>query len=194
MPWMPLGWVGASGVSTAATYELISTTILGSSTSSVTFNITAAQQAAYKHLQLRVTYRGAANLSGDNPQIQFNSDTTYTNYYTHWLYGNGTSATAFATQSTNYRGIAVAQNMPDAGSTANVFGGMVIDILDAFNTGKNKTTRTLFGGTGYSMVGFGSGAWFSTSAISSITFAAYPGNLTNNIAANSRFSLYGVRG
>jgi hypothetical protein len=176
---------------TQTDFELIGTITLSAAQSSVTFT---GLPTDYKHLQLRIAYRGAANLAGDNPQIQFNSDTTYTNYYTHWLYGNGSGVTAFGTQSTNYRGIAIAQNMPDAGSTANIFGGIVVDILDAFSSSKNKTTRSLFGGTGYSMIGLGSGVWLSTSAISSITLAAYPGNLTNSIAANTRISIYGARG
>ena len=175
----------------ATSYELIGTILLTSAQSSVTF--AGIPASLYKHLQLRASYRGAANLSGDNPQIQFNSDSTYTNYYTHWLYGNGSSVASSTNQSTNYHGVAIAQNMPDAGSTANIYGSIVVDVLDAFNTSKNKTTRSLFGGTGYNMVGLGSGAWFSTAAVSSITVVAYPGTLANSIASGSRFSLYGVR-
>jgi hypothetical protein len=190
MSLIPLGFLG---MGTPASFELISTTVLGSSQTSVSFNVSSFA-STYKHLQLRISYRGAANLSGDNPQIQFNSDSTYTNYYTHWLYGNGSSASPFATQSTNYHGIAVAQNMPDAGAPANVYGAIVIDVLDAFSTSKNKATRSFFGSNNYNMVGLGSGSWFSTSAITSLTFYAYPGTGGNSIGTGSRFSLYGVRG
>jgi len=182
MPWMPLGWVGASGATTAATYELISTTLVGSAVSSVTFNITAAQQAAYKHLQVRLVAQ--TSTSSETIVMQFNSDTT-TNYRSHRLVGTGSTV-----NSADYGAQTKLIVCADIPTTTNAYAGAVIDILDAFSTTKNKTIRSL---TGYSASGTTifllGGAWFSTSAISSITLPASAGN----IAANSRFSLYGVR-
>lgn len=174
-------------------YELIGTITLAANQSIVTFAGIPASQ--YKHLQLRGVYRGVTNLAGDNPQISFNGDTTYTNYRIHWLYGNGTSPVGFQTQSTNYNGIAVAQNMADGGSAASQYGTFIVEIPDAFSTIKHKQVRSLWGSTGtYNNVGLGSGIWTNANAISSISITGYPGTGVNGIAAGSRFSLYGLRG
>jgi hypothetical protein len=186
MPWMPLGWVGASGaVSGGATYELISTTTLGSSTPSVTFNLTAANQSAYKHLQIRMATRTDRGTFNNDPiAIRFNGDTA-SNYRSHYFQGDGSNATAGDVG--NNTGAWIAWT---TGSTAatNAFGGAVLDIIDAFSSSKNKTTRTLSGHPGAIMLN--SGLWLSTASISSITLLSGTGA---NFISASRFSLYGVR-
>jgi hypothetical protein len=190
-----LGWVGASGaVAGPGTFELISTTVLASNTANVTFSITGTQQSTYKHLQLRILTRNSANVGGDNPAIVFNSDSTYTNYRLHYIQGDGTSATSNQNQSTNYPGAQIAVNMADSSFPANVFGAMIVDVLDAFNTNKYKTVRSFAGsyGTTIRNIGFNSSLWMNTAAISSITVQPYQG--LNSFATGSRFSLYGIRG
>jgi len=185
------GWRGNGAV---GVYELISTTILASTTTSVTFNITAAQQASYKHLQIRMTGRSTANVNGDNEMIQFNGDSTYTNYRSHYLQGTGSSVVSGTMQSTNFPGITTGNNMADASYASNIFTGAIIDILDAFSTTKNKTVRSLAGstpnGVALHAIHAGSGMWMNTAAISSVTMITYQ---SNNWAIGSRFSLYGVR-
>jgi hypothetical protein len=180
-----LGWgLSAPG----AAYELISTQVLASAAASVTFNLSAGQQAAYKHLQLRIITRSTAAGAEDNLKLQFNSDTA-TNYVTHNLYGTGTAANS------NWPG--AAQNYTQPGSTlgasavTNGFDAHIIDILDAFSTSKNKTVRSSAGFADPSIyrVYLTSGLWLSTSALSSLVIS------TNaSLATSSRFSLYGVRG
>jgi hypothetical protein len=187
--WMPLGWVSASGAGGAKfDYELISTTVLGANTASVSFNLTGTQQAAYKHLQVRILARSTSAVSEDNFKLNFNSDTA-SNYVQHVLYGTGSAV------SSNWPGGTQTYVQPGstvgASAASNVFSGHVIDILDAFSTSKNKTLRSFVGFPDSSVyrVQLYSGLWLSTSAISSLSFA------TNaNLATGSRFSLYGVRG
>jgi hypothetical protein len=183
---IPLGILASAGGK--ADFELISTTVLGSNQTSVSFTLTSGQQAAYKHLQLRVLTRSTAAGTEDNFKLQFNSDTA-TNYVTHNLYGVGSGSA-----SSNWPG--TAQNYTQPGSTlgasaaTNVFDAHIIDILDAFSTNKNKTIRTLAGFRDPSIgrVYLSSGLWLSTSAISTIAFTT-----NSQLAASSRLSLYGVR-
>lgn len=187
--WMPLGWVSASGNGgSTASFELISTTVLAATTSSVTFSLTAAQQAAYKHLQLRSTTRtDRAGQTSDRVYVQFNSDTG-SNYYAHNLWGDGTSALSGNGWGGLGTSIIVEGGSFGAAASANLFVPNVMDILDGFSTSKNKVIRGL-GGAPSSRVQLVSGSWNSTSAVSSITLTAI-----GSFVAGSRFSLYGVRG
>jgi hypothetical protein len=181
MPWMPLGWVGASGaVSGGPTFELISTTLVGSAVASVSFTLTSAQQAAYKHLQLRLTGQPVAN--GATMWVQFNGDNA-SNYNHHYLYGNGSTVTSGNGATAN--GVLVG-GVSGFGNT--IFMDAVMDILDVQSTSKNKTTRCLSGSS--TEIDLASGLWRSTAAISSLT-VYFTGT---NVNTNSRFSLYGVRG
>lgn len=177
-----LGW-GLSAP--AATFELIQTQVLASSAASVTFNLSAGQQATYKHLQLRITAKGNTTTNA-NVHLQFNSDTG-ANYSYHELYGTG-SAAGSANALSQTKVIQVAY-LPPTGSQ---FSASIIDVLDAFSTAKNKTVRTLKGEAdvsgGFLGVSLISGAWYNTAAISSITVL---GDFA--MAVGSRFSLYGVR-
>jgi hypothetical protein len=66
----------------------------------------------------------------------------------------------------------------------------VCDILDPFETTKNKTIRSLAGYGSGGNVNLYSGLWINTSALTSITILASSGNF----ASASRFSLYGIKG
>ena len=79
-------------------YDSIATTTVGAGgTTSITFS---SIPQTYTHLQLRMLTIG----NGSNTASGFmalNCDSTSTNYYTHYLYGNGATAAAGANQ-TNY--------------------------------------------------------------------------------------------
>jgi hypothetical protein len=68
----------------------------------------------------------------------------------------------------------------------------VIDILDAFETTKNKTIRSFGGqvGSGANLILLHSGFWNNTAAISSITLGV---NGAPQFATGCRFSLYGIK-
>jgi hypothetical protein len=166
--------------------ELISTILVGSGGASLlTFsNI----QQTYKHLQVRFTGRSTLNAEYDNLSFYFNNDTA-SNYSTHSLFGTGPSVSSNAFTSSVR--IYLPSQLAAGTYTSNSFSGGVIDILDYASTTKNKTTKTLHGGStsGTSMISLASGNWRSTSAITQISFET-----SGNIAANSRFSLYGIKG
>lgn len=142
----------------------------------------------YTHLQIRITSRStnASTLSWSN--LRINSDTTNANYKGHQLYGDGSSAASGVFGSSS--GIAAFLTTGST-ATANIFGTAIIDILDYTNTNKYKTIKVMQGsdsnGSGYVILH--SGAWLSTSSITSLNFLDTNGG---NYAQYSSFALYGV--
>jgi len=164
-------------------YDSLATVTLSASAASITF---AGIPSGYKHLQIRNLSRTDRAVTYTSNIIRLNGDTTNSNYSQHELFGNG------STVSTGGGGSSPIYSLiPGTSTTASVFEGEVIDILDYANTSKNKTVRILSGydGNGSGSIFFGSGSWMSTSAVTSITFTATSGN----IVANSQFALYGVK-
>ena len=159
--------------------EPIATQLLGSTQSTITFsNI----PNTYKNLQIRALQM---NTTTATTNLRFNGDTG-SNYSRHYLYGGGASATG-AGGSASQTNIGVLYN--ESTTCASV---SVIDILDYTLTSKYKTVRSLNGwdanGSGY--VFFYSGCWLNTAPITQITLTPDGGTF----AANTRFSLYGIKG
>jgi hypothetical protein len=177
---IPFGILSAAGeiVDVAGTYELISTTILGGTASSVTFSNLGDYSSTYKHLQLRVA---GNNTTSGAWRFRLNGDTG-NNYSYHLLFGNGSSVASVngTSESSGYFGFATAN--------ANVSAASVMDILDFASTTKNKTTRTLNGDVNFNVI-LASSAWYSTDAVTSLTLLA-----NVNFVTGSRFSLYGIKG
>lgn len=169
-------------------FELISTTILGSSTASVTFDVTGLG-STYKHLQIRTTVKsdGGGDTNGVAVNARFNSDTA-SNYSWHGLDTNQAEGVRNPSETTS------SSMRVFIGDNA-TYGAGVLDILDAFATSKYKTTRG-FGGNAssnasYKYLGLYSGSWRNTSAVTSINFISSSGS---NFVSGSRFSLYGIKG
>jgi hypothetical protein len=181
-----LGFWAAAGATSAPAYELISTTILGSDTASVSFDVTGLG-STYRHIQVRASSNTTDTTFGNtNLNARFNSDTG-SNYAFHILFGDitGVASAAATTQTFVAFGDMVA--------TASVFGGAVIDVLDFANTSKNKTIRSLSGTTpnpSLTRIALRSGLWMNTSAITGINL--FPG--VGNLKTGTRLSLYGIRG
>lgn len=159
-------------------FESIATVTIGAGgASSASFNSIAG---TYKHLQIRAM--GSLTSGGGECKIEFNGDTTVTNYYNHVLYGSGSTAAAASANNTSF-GFQL-----DSAAV----GGGVLDILDYANTNKYKTARNLSGndtnGGGY--ITFRSGLWKNTNAITDITIRPASGNF----AQYSQFALYGIKG
>lgn len=180
-----LGLLGASGAGVAGSYDLLETTILSSTASSVTFT-GLGSYTDYKHLQVRLVGRSSRSGSGENLRIRFNGDTG-SNYANHYLQGNGSSVASGA--ETSNTGM-WARNLNASSSPANAFGAFVIDILDFADTSKNTTVRTLGGSTSDNFIALSSGAYFSTNAITSIDLGT---QFSQDFVTGSRFSLYGIR-
>jgi hypothetical protein len=181
---------GAGGGVSLSDYELISSTILGSSTSSVSFSSLGTYSSTYKHLQIRWTARSdRSGQDNDVLGITFNGDSG-SNYAFHRLGGDGSSvfSEAGTSQTLPVFGYTVAAGT----TTSNSFGAGVIDILDPYSTTKNKTVRVLSGLVGgRSWVFLASGLWMNTASATSITLDQLYGP---NFIAGSRFSLYGIKG
>jgi hypothetical protein len=183
------GQLGGGAPAVTNSYESIATVTVGAGgQSSVTFS---SIPSTYKHLQLRCslkTSRTSSNLS--STPITFNGDTG-TNYTSHDIEGNGSSASASA--ATSQPAIDVGR-VAGNNSAANIFGFEIIDILDYANTNKYKTLRMLNGydANGSGVVALCSGLWLNTAAISSITFGT-PYDATGYLQYSS-FALYGIKG
>jgi len=173
-------------------YQSIATTTVSSPVATVTFS---SIPATFTHLQLRVVSKTTDTAVGeDSTNLYFNADTTYTNYRSHWIRGNGTSISASTIQASGYN--IYAGIIPTSGSgQTGYFGASVIDILDYTNTNKFKTVRTFNGdnmmNVSYNFIGFYTSLWKSTAAITDITFTV-PGG--TNYAQYSKFALYGIKG
>jgi hypothetical protein len=182
---------------TASSYELYtafesiaSATGTGSS-SEITFsNI----PATYQHLQIRGIGRLDVGTGGVTSRIRLNSDTG-SNYASHLLYGNGTSALATSVTSSSV-GMYIGR-IPGDLATSNVVGSFIIDIHDYASTTKYKTVRVFNGVDNNAAdtdfwVSMTSGLWMSTSAINSLTI--YSSNATYNWTTQTQIALYGVKG
>jgi hypothetical protein len=173
---------GAQAAANAGSFESIATVTVGSGGSStITFS---SIPSTYTHLQLRVTEQ--CSVFDKWRQLQFNSDTTASNYTLHTLYGDGSSVAVYTNTSSDwYYYEAVSSH-----STTSM-AGYVIDILDYANTNKYKTVRFLGGhdNNGSGIIWFNSKLWRNTNAISSIDLKLASGNFVQY----SHFALYGIK-
>ena len=168
-------------------YESIATNTVGSGgVSSVTFS---SIPSTYAHLQIRCLARGTYNLNASSSlNVQLNGNSTISNYSTHLMDGNGSSASSYGASSDYPQGAT-----SNATAGANIFGVAIIDILDYTNTNKYKTIRILSGNdnNGSGTIRFSSGAFYAnTNAITNVTLTSGGGN----IAELSTFALYGIKG
>ena len=155
---------------------------------SVTFS---SIPATYTHLQIRCIVRSTT--TGNDAWVVYtlNGDATTTNYNAHYLFGNGTSATAGSESSGGGDGNLMGRAMGSAAGADNNFAPNIIDILDYANTNKYKVVRNLAGqdnNGSRNLVILVSNLWRNTAAINSITFAT-----ANNFAQYSQFALYGIK-
>jgi len=175
----------AAGAGGAGAYDLLETTTLTSSASSVSFT-GLGSYSDYKHLQIRAVSRtNLANIGGA-VKFVFNSDTT-SSYAYHKLSGDGSSVSSadFINQTGIELAVGAGGNNP-----ANQFATLVADLLDFSNPSKNTTARCLGGAsTNFSRIELHSGAYFKTDAVTSITMTD-----AADFVAGSRFSLYGIKG
>jgi hypothetical protein len=171
-------------------YELISTTILGSTSTTVDFTGLGTYSSTYKHLQIRAVHRSTATSGNGEMTLRFNADSG-TNYNWHLFGTIRPTSDSFGDPNTAFIKIDnIATN-----SNTNQFQGTIIDILDPYSTTKNKTTKALIAAIA-SNLDFQrnsviySGAWRNTASITSIGL----GNVgAVGFPAGSRFSLYGIK-
>lgn len=172
-------------------FHHLETVRLGSAASSVTFS-NLAQYSDYQHLQIRMLVRSShGGTDIDESIVRFNGDTG-SNYALHQIYGTeGIAVTSTGQTSVSYMNPFICSKSENAST----FGGVVMDILDPFETNKNKTVRALSGyytsSASYrNLITLRSGFWNNTAAVNSIYIAPIQGP---NWVAGSRFSLYGIK-
>jgi hypothetical protein len=175
---------GNAGYDPAATFLIQRINTSGVST--ITFSSIPSN---YKHLQLRyqlIESNGYQEING-----RFNGDTG-SNYYWHYLEGNGASASAASSGATTTSFTIYSNNREGTVPTYPNVG--IVDIHDYASTTKYKTVRTFSGadknGTNPNgEVQLVSGLWSSTSAVNSLTIRC---SVTWN--AGTTFALYGMKG
>jgi hypothetical protein len=175
---------GNAGFDPGATWliQRISTT----SVSTITFSSIPQN---YKHLQLR--YQLIESSGYQDINCRFNGDTG-SNYYWHFLGGNGSSAYAGSSGGTT-TSISIKTNNVE-GTVPTYPNVGIVDIHDYASSTKYKTVRTLSGSDKNGVNPNGevqllSGLWSSTSAVTSLTIRC---SVTWN--AGSTFALYGMVG
>jgi len=166
-------------------FESIATIVGTGASGTITFN---SIPSTYTHLQIRVLARStlAGNIS-TNLSLRFNGDTG-SNYVSHRLVGDGTSATANAsTAQSNINVIPISAAL----TAANIMGAAIYDILDYTSTTKNKVIKAIGGddqnGTGELYIG--SGLWLNTAAVTSLTLFT-----SSFFTTTTTIALYGIRG
>jgi hypothetical protein len=144
----------------------------------------------YKHLQIRYIARNSSTsyVTGGSVYMRFNNDTG-NNYSFHILRGDGSSASAYGQSSTGNNVMYVNGNTGSGSSNTLNYGAAIIDILDYSSNAKNKVINVLGGedNNGSGTMDLNSGAWYSTSPITSIQLVNGP------FTVNSHFALYGVK-
>jgi hypothetical protein len=181
-------WASQNYPRITSSYESIATTVLGSATSTIDF--TSIPQT-YKHLQIRFMARDSRTGTPlEGYLIRFNSDTAAT-YQDHMVFGDGSSAATSSNLGAGATAMAP-YAIASAGATASVFGVSIVDVLDYTNTNKYKTIRGLSGtdNNGAGAVGFTSGAWRNTAAVTAISIVANVGSFQTYTHA----ALYGIKG
>lgn len=169
-------------------FESIATvTVGGTAQSTISFT---SIPSTFTHLQIRGIARDSASLAYSYFGVRFNSDSG-SNYRDHYMFGNG------STRGSGTNSLTFMENdgIPGNTATANVFGGIVIDIFDYKSTSKNKVLRALVGNdrNGTGEIYFNSGIYFATpAAITSISIIAQNGS--GEFQQYSRFALYGIKG
>lgn len=192
---MPILGVVASSISgrlwaPEGGYDALATVTVGSTAvSSISFD---GVPSGYKHLELR--WIGLTNdtansgLGNVRCSLYFNGDVVATNYYNHFLNGDGTNASVGSENTAKFAGNA----------TRNSQLGPGVNIATILNYGvstRNKVTRTLTGFQNNDTTGgnqgirFVSGLWSNTSPITSIQLVPESGSFKQYTSV----ALYGVR-
>jgi len=177
----------AAGAGGAGAYDLLETTTLTSSASSVSFT-GLGSYSDYKHLQIRWLAKLDAGTTGvSQMNLDLNSDTSAF-YAAHQLRGNGSSVLSLA--QTSNTSISILETIPRASET-NIFGAGVIELLDFSSSSKNSTFRTLHGAVTSTdkAINLSSGLYAKTDAITLLRLFVSGANFVSG----SRFSLYGIR-
>ena len=178
---------GAGG---GGSFESIATATGTGSSGVITFS---GIPSTFKHLQIRGLAR-STNTGTGSPiamYLTLNGNSTSSDYITHALYGNGSSASANSTSGVG--GIYLNDSVARNGVTSGLQGVSIIDLHDYSSSTKNKTIRALTGydsNDTYGRIDLQSGLFINTAAVTSITLTSESLNWTTT----TTFALYGIKG
>lgn len=180
MSLIPIGFFAVAGAG-VADFELIETQVVGAGTQATSITFTGLNIYAndYKYLQVRSYINGTHGT--ELVLCRINGDTTasYANYI---FFQNSGSVSRRSFSGRTYIEVGAA-------------GGLIANFADPFSTTKNKSVEifssSFNSSVGYGSVYSGSGMYYKTDAISSITFTFATSDVRFN--AGTRFSIYGVR-
>ena len=188
MSLFPLGLLSQGGGGASDGFELISTTVLGSATSSITLS---SIPTTYTSLQLRIVGRSANATQFDEISLRFNSDTgaNYGHKYIELQTSNAPTQ-ATATSQTAIRILGIPANT----ATANNFAALKMDIIGYKNTNMKTNVRGFGGAANFvsswaNSASLFNGIWNVTTTVTSLTVATWSGA---NLQTGTRVSLYGV--
>ena len=154
------------------TYDLLDSTTLTSSASSVTFS-----SISQDYRDLVLVFDAKTELYAGLWPIYFNSDTTASNYNRVFMRGDGSSTSSQTSNTSTFYSV----------NTVN--GQNIMQIMDYSATDKHKTVLTR-SNLPDSYVYAIAGRWANTSAITSITLET--GYVESPWATGSTFHLYGI--
>ena len=173
----------------------IATTTLGADAATVTFTSTDDGQVGdwSQYLDLVVVAYVASDraATGDLMLTWLNGDTTTTNYSYQTMVGDGRPAVEATSSTIGGRGMDTRRCA--AASSTNIFTAIVMNLFDV-NSGKYKSAvatmaNDIDSAVEDSYAGMAVSTWKSQAPITSIQFGM---NTGPNIAAGSKFSLFGV--
>lgn len=179
-------------------YSIATFTATDNNTNTVNFDLTGLS-AKYKHLQFRCLLKDNRNDSqlNDPVNVQFNNNNNPD--FNDFNFGGTGSGTKYASAQFGNNTFMSLNSMPTGNSTAgaNVYGGMIIDLLDFASTSKYKVIRGLGGwsnnsSSGYQNINISAGSWTNnTGAITSVKFNV---GSVSNLWQYSTIALYGIKG
>lgn len=185
-----LAAVSGNGAGGGGSFESIATVTASGGEMSLSFS---SIPQTYQHLQIRGmvrdAYTGASTET--NSYIRYNGIST-SSYAVHYLSGDGSAVNPSGASGFTYQ-FTIGGSVYD-GATANIFGVLIIDLLDYSSTTKNTTMRS-FGGAdlnGSGKVSLNSGLFVNTNAITSIEFPSLASG--SGYKAGTTFALYGIKG
>jgi hypothetical protein len=174
----------------ATTYTLIEKVTTTNNQASVTLGSGGTIPQTYTDLKVLVSTRSVAGGQGaDSMRMTFNGAST--NFESQTLYGTGSSFGAFGGVTSWGFGGAV----EGAIFTASTFSSTDI-YLPNYTTSNFKSWSSdcvTENNATESYQYIAAGLWANTAAITYITFSVDPGNGATGFAANSTFSLYGIK-
>lgn len=198
------GWSRVSGVwrqffsSFQPTFQLLQTATLGSNQTSVAFSNLVSQYAGlYTHLQVRMVFK--QNVTDGTVLARINGGAA-SSTSSQMMSRATNDASQFARNSSNAIALMYTQDFSQA--AAESYFVLVIDLVDPFVSGKNKSIRFYGGGIGPNSnsdrAGMGSAVAVDTTQTNSLEFSMGTGASASwqggSFVTGSRISLYGIRG